>query len=179
VEKTVQRIAARARALTHEMDEVVWAVNPRTDTLESLVTYLNDFAQERLTVAGIRCRLNTAAELPNMELSADIRHSLFRAAKEALNNAIKHARPSEVAITVEPRADSLLFSIQDNGRGFDPQQHFKRGNGLKIMHQRLEEIGGSCAVQSTIGSGTSVCFTIPIAGNHASRLSKNWHQVCQ
>src|SRR5262249_19103874 len=63
--KTVERIAARARSLTHEMDEVVWAINPSTDTLEGLVTYLHDFAQERLALAGIRCRLNTATELPN------------------------------------------------------------------------------------------------------------------
>ena len=69
---------------------MVWAINPSTDTLESLVTYLNDFAEERLTLTGIRCRLNTAAELPEMELSADVRHSLYRAAKAALNNAIKH-----------------------------------------------------------------------------------------
>jgi signal transduction histidine kinase/ligand-binding sensor domain-containing protein len=175
--RTVERIAARARALTHEMDEVVWAINPRTDTLESLVTYLNDFAQERLTLAGIRCRLNTAAELPNMELSADIRHSLYRAAKEALNNAIKHAGPTEVAVTIELRANNVLFIIQDNGRGFDPRQHFKRGNGLQIMRQRLEEIGGSCEVRSETGSGTSISFTIPIAKNGALQLSTNGHHV--
>src|SRR6185503_12539105 len=103
----IERIAARARSLTNEMDEVVWAINPRTDTLEGLVTYLNDFAQERLALAGIRCRLNTA-ELPNMELSADIRHNLYRAAKEALNNALKHAGASEVAITIEPRGADIL-----------------------------------------------------------------------
>jgi len=176
-EKTVERIAARARALTHEMDEVVWAINPRTDTLESLVTYLNDFAQERLTLAGIRCRLNTAAELPNLQLPADLRHSLYRAAKEALNNATKHAGATEVAITIEARADDLLFIVQDNGRGFDPGQPLKRGNGLKNMRTRLVEIGGSCEIQSSPGKGTTVCFTIPRAAAVSFHPSTNGHSL--
>jgi signal transduction histidine kinase/streptogramin lyase len=174
-EKTVERIATRARALTHEMDEVVWAINPHTDTLESLVTYLNDFAQERLALAGIRCRLNTATELPDVELPSDVRHSLYRAAKEALNNAIRHAAPSEVAITIEPHNGSLVFTIQDDGRGFDPEQHFKRGNGLRNMQHRLEEIGGSCTIQSRLGGGTSVCLTIPRAPHHVASQSTNGH----
>jgi signal transduction histidine kinase len=156
--------SARARSLTHEIDEVVWAINPRTDTLESLVTYLNDFAQERLALAGIRCRLNTSLELPDLKLPADIRHNLYRAAKEALNNAIKHARPAEVVITIEPRANNLLFIIRDDGNGFDPQLQLERGNGLENMRQRLAEIGGSCEIQSAPGSGTTICFTIPISG---------------
>jgi signal transduction histidine kinase/ligand-binding sensor domain-containing protein len=172
VDRTVRRIGARARALTHEMDEVVWAINPHTDTLESLVTYLNDFAQERLALAGIRCRLNTAAELPSLELSADIRHSLYRAAREALNNAIKYAGATEVVITIEPRGANLSFVIQDNGRGFDPH-HVRRGNGLKNMHQRLEEIGGRCEIQSRPGSGATVTFTVPHPANRVFRLSEN------
>jgi signal transduction histidine kinase len=177
VERTVQRIGARARSLTHEMDEVVWAINPRTDTLESLVTYLNDFAQERLALAGIRCRLNTAAELPSLELSADIRHSLYRAAREALNNAIKYAGASEVAITIEPRGDDLLFVIQDNGRGFDPGRPLKRGNGLANMRQRLEEIGGRCEIESRVGAGTSIRFTIPRAAHRVFPETHNGHTL--
>jgi signal transduction histidine kinase len=158
--QTIRRIGSRARALTHEMDEVVWAINPRTDTLESLATYLNDFAQEHLTLAGIRCRLNTAAELPNLELSSEVRHSLYRAAKEALNNAIKYSGATEVAITIEPQGNHLVIIIADNGRGFDLRQ-LKRGNGLNIMRHRLDEIGGHCEIDSRLGAGTSVHFTVP------------------
>lgn len=165
VQETVRRIAECARALTRQIDEVVWAINPRTDTLEGLVTYLNEYAQGTLAMAGIRCRLNTAPELPNMELPTNVRHSLFRAAKEALNNSIKHAHPTEVTITIEPRGDKLVLLIQDNGHGFDPNAGAKRGNGLKNIRQRVEEIGGTCTIQSAIGAGTSVCLTIPIRNN--------------
>jgi signal transduction histidine kinase/ligand-binding sensor domain-containing protein len=175
MKKTVRHISDRARTLTRQMDEVVWAINPQTDTLDSLATYLNDFAQERLALAGIRCRLNTAAELPNLRLSADIRHSLYRAAKEALNNAIKYSGATEVAVTIESRGDDLSFLIQDNGCGFDPHQQFKRGNGLRYMRQRLEEIGGRCEMASKMGVGTSVCLTIPSAAHRVCHPSHNGH----
>lgn len=173
VKKTVERIAERARALTHQMDEVVWAVNPQTDTLEALVTYLNEYAQEILTMAGIRCRLNTAPELPNLKLPTHIRHSLFRAAKEALNNAVKHGKPTEVTITIEPEGDKLVFLIQDNGLGFDPNQKLTHGNGLKNIQQRIEEIGGTCIIRSAIGNGTTVCFSIPISNNNDQHIINN------
>jgi signal transduction histidine kinase/ligand-binding sensor domain-containing protein len=160
---TVRRIGDCARALTHSMDEVVWAINPQTDTFESLATYLNVIAQERLALAGIRCRLNTDADLPNLDLSADIRHSLYRAAKEALNNAIKYSGATEVSVTIDYRGSELSVVIQDNGRGFDPNEPFRRGAGLKYMGQRLAEIGGRCEIISQIGAGTSVRFTIPVA----------------
>ncbi len=173
VQTTVQRIAERARVLTHQIDEVVWAINPHTDTLEGLVTYLNEYAQGALTMAGIRCRLNTAPELPHLELPTHVRHSLFRAAKEALNNSVKHARPTEVTITIEPRNNELVFLIQDNGCGFDTNDTLKHGNGLKNIRQRLEEIGGRCKIESAIGQGTSVCLTIPISHNSTNGSSFN------
>jgi signal transduction histidine kinase len=177
MKKTGRRIGDCARALTHEMDEAVWAINPQTDTIDGLATYLNDFAQERLALAGIRCRLNTAVELPNLDLSADVRHSLYRAAKEALNNAIKHSGATEVDVTIECRESDLSLHLQDNGHGFDLRQEFKRGNGLKNMRQRLEEIGGRCEIASQTGAGTSVCFTIPGVANRVLHPSRNGHHT--
>lgn len=174
MQKTIRRISDRARSLTRQMDEVVWAINPQTDTLESLATYLNDFAQERLALAGIRCRLETAAELPNLCLTADIRHNLYRAAKEALNNAIKYSGATEVAVTIESRGTALVFIIRDNGCGFDPQQPLKRGNGLKYMQQRLEEIGGRCEMTSQPGGGTSVCFFVSFATHRIGSLANGY-----
>jgi signal transduction histidine kinase/ligand-binding sensor domain-containing protein len=173
--QTVRRIGECARALTHEMDEVVWAINPQTDSLESLATYLNDFAQERLALAGIRCRLNTGPELPDLRLSSDIRHSLYRAAREVLNNAIKYSGATEVTVSIESRGGDFSLLIQDNGCGFDPHQSFNRGNGLKFMRQRLAEIGGRCEIVSRAGAGTTVCFTIPGAASRHPPTVPNHH----
>lgn len=163
-EKMVGEISTRARALTRSMDEVVWAVNPRNDTLEGLLTYFNKFAQEYLARANIRCRLDVPLELPLVPLSAESRHHLYLACKEALNNCVKHSGASEVWIRLQTAAPHFVLSIEDNGNGFDPTQ-VKRGHGLQNMRRRLEELGGRCEIQNNPNGGTQVAlFIIALPG---------------
>ena len=70
-----------AHELTRAMDEIVWAVNPRHDSLEGLTSYLEKFAQDLLAAAGIRCRLDIPMEFPSWRPTADVRHNLFLAFK--------------------------------------------------------------------------------------------------
>src|SRR4029077_12721668 len=88
MEAHLVQISDTARELTQAVDEIVWAVNPRQDTLDGLVSYICQFAQEYLKVAGILCRLDVPASLPPQPLTADVRHNLFLAVKEALNNIV-------------------------------------------------------------------------------------------
>jgi signal transduction histidine kinase len=145
------------------MDEVVWAVNPRNDTLESMLTYFNKFVQEYLNRAGVRCRMDVPLELPLVPLSAEARHHLYLACKEALNNVVKHSGASEVWIRLQAGDGGFVLSVEDNGRGFDPhgQTH---GNGLHNMQQRLEKLGGLCEIHSKPGAGTRILFQVTSAG---------------
>ena len=168
----LDRIFDTARDLTRTMDEIVWAVNPMHDTLDSLANYLQKFAQDYLETAGILCRLDLPLELPTWPLSADVRHHLFLAFKEALHNAVKHARASEVHISLALEAEALVLVVKDNGVGFALQpvpgrngvgtNRLANGNGLDNMRRRLSEIGGRCDVQSEAGRGTRVRFSVPI-----------------
>ena len=155
-EKIASEISTRARSLTRAMDEVVWAVNPRNDTLESLLTYLNKFAQEYLTRAGVRCRWDVPLDLPPLALSAETRHHLYLACKEALNNVVKHARATEVWVRLQVHASCFTLTIEDNGCGFDGAVPAARGAGLANLRKRLEELGGRCEIRSTPGQGTRV-----------------------
>ena len=159
-EKTATEISSRARSLTRTMDEVVWAVNPRNDSLESLLTYLNKFAQEYLTRAGVRCRWDVPLELPPTPLSAETRHHLYLACKEALNNVVKHAGASEVWVRLEAGRGRFTLTIEDNGRGFNGAKTPERGNGLLNMRKRLEELGGTCEIDSAPEKGTRVRFIV-------------------
>lgn len=170
----VDRIYTTARELTRAMDEVVWAVNPKHDTLDSLVAYLGRFAQKFLSTAAIRCRLDLPLHLPSWPLTSEIRHNTFLAFKEALNNVVKHAQASEVRISLELKPDGFMLVIADNGRGFawDPQtgqgapaadgSRSAAGNGLVNMQQRLEEIGGCCAWDTAPGEGTRAKLVVTI-----------------
>lgn len=163
--KMVCEIAARARSLTRAMDEVVWAINPRNDTLEGLVIYLSKFAQDYLKRANLRCRWHVPLEVPELRLSAEVRHSLFLACKEALHNVVKHAAATEVSVGLELTEGGFTLSIEDNGRGFAADGPPGPGNGLANMRQRLKELGGQCRVASSPGRGTRVVFALR-CGNH-------------
>ncbi len=149
-----------ARELTRSLDEIVWAVNPRHDRLESLANYLGGYAQDFLSTAGIACRLDLPIALPDLTLTADFRHNVFLAFKEALNNVVKHAGATEVTVSLEFQADGFLLLIADDGRGFDPVTPPAEGpgrrHGLANMVQRMAEIGGDCQWEAAPGGGTRV-----------------------
>src|SRR6185369_12027738 len=115
----VDQIYGTARELTRAMDEIVWAVNPKHDTLDSLVTYLGRFAQQFLSAAGIRFRQDVPVYLPSWALTSEIRHNVFLALKEALHNVVKHADATEVRISLEMQPRGFVLVLVDNGRGFD------------------------------------------------------------
>ncbi len=166
----VDKIYDMARELTRSMDEIVWAVNPRHDTLESLATYLEKFAQDWLASAGIRCRLDLPVQFPEWRLTSEVRHNLFLACKEALHNVVKHSGATEVSIRLVVSKMAFELSIEDNGRGFFVEarernpaagpDHRSSGNGLENMRRRLLGIGGTCGVYSEPGKGTRVIFSI-------------------
>jgi signal transduction histidine kinase/ligand-binding sensor domain-containing protein len=158
----VRQIYDIARGLTRTMDEIVWAVNPHHDTPEGLVNYLEQFALEFLGAAGIRCRLDLPMQLPSWPLTAETRHNLFLALKEALHNAVKHAGATEVRITLKLDDRTLTLSVQDDGCGFEPAATASTGNGLANMRRRLEHIGGGCEISSARGQGVKIVFFVPI-----------------
>jgi signal transduction histidine kinase/streptogramin lyase len=165
------RIFTTSRQLVQTLDEIVWAVNPRFDTLDSLASYLGNYAQELLEAAGIRCRLDMPVSLPALPLTAEVRHILFLAFKEALNNVIKHAAASEVRITLALESGGLVLCVQDNGAGFasspamaaplSKTARLTGGYGLGNMRQRLAEIGGRCEIHSLPEGGAKIQFFVP------------------
>ena len=167
----LNQIYDTARELTRSMDEIVWAVNPKHDTLESLTSYLEKFAQDLLATAHIRCRLDMPVQFPEWRLTAEIRHNIFLAFKEALHNVVRHAAATEASIFIALKKSSFELVIADDGRGFtrdekksavDDAGRFSSGNGLENMNRRLREIGGGCEIQTAPGQGTKVIFTVPL-----------------
>jgi signal transduction histidine kinase/ligand-binding sensor domain-containing protein len=176
----VDQIYATAREVTRAMDEIVWAVNPQHDTLDSLVAYLGRFAQSFLSPAGIRCRLDVPIHLPHWSLTAEVRHNTFLAFKEALNNVVRHAQASEVRILLEIQPAGFLLVVADNGRGFvwnlrngppkvEPDDSRPAaGNGLVNMQKRLEEIGGCCQWVTSPGEGTRAKLIIRLSSKETT-----------
>jgi signal transduction histidine kinase len=160
-----RKISTTAREMARSLDEIVWAINPEYDTLEGLVNYLSRSADEFLEDTTIRSRLKAPAVLPSCVIAADVRHDLFFAFKEALNNSVKHAGASEIQIEFLSEPAQFQIIIADNGTGFDLASPQADGNGLKNMRQRLATIGGQFEISSRPGWGTKIKMTIPLRKN--------------
>lgn len=175
VREDVGKIMTKARALTASLDEIVWAVDPENDSLESFVTYACSFAENYLQTARISCRLELPDQFPPAVLTTDARHNLFLAFKEGLNNVVKHAHATEVRISITCLPGTFTVNIRDNGRGFvvpinrspkaagvgNAGQTGGPSNGLVNMHKRMASIQGHCELLSRLNAGTEVKLTIP------------------
>jgi len=146
---------------TQAFEEVVWAVNPRNDSLRSLFEYLTHFARELFEDTGIICRFQIPDDLPEIVLPPDIRHSIFLAIKEALNNVLKHSGASHVTLQVDLKPETIQVTVRDDGRGFETKAAAPEGtdrDGLHNMRQRIENLGGQFEVQTQAGRGTVICI---------------------
>jgi len=163
-------IPLAASRTIQSLDEIVWAINPRHDTLESLANYLSRFSQEFLALASVRCLLDVPTVLPQISLSAELRHNLVLAAREALQNVVSHARATGVRVTLALEDRTLSITIADDGRGFELPAVGIEGNGLRNMRKRLEDVGGSLTVTSTPGQGTLVTFRVELTPSLHGRV---------
>ena len=164
VESHAQQISQTARETTRSLDEIVWAVNPSNDTLEGLVNYICKYAQEYLALAGLRYRAEVPAQLPGINIPPEVRHNVFLAFKEAVNNVVKHAQASEVRVRLQLQPGNFALSIEDNGRGLGglDASAAQARNGLRNMRKRMEDIGGQFEVGAAPERGTTVRLTVPV-----------------
>ncbi len=155
-------IATKARGLVTALDVIVWTVDPKDNSLESVADYLSDFASEYLSHSGIICRFDIPVTLPSIVLEGRLRHGLLLAVKETLNNVERHAQATEVQFQMTLAGEQLEIVISDNGKGFDTKTRH-RGNGLKNLTLRLSKLGGRYHIASSMGNGTIVTIGLRLS----------------
>jgi signal transduction histidine kinase len=160
-----KQISQTALETSRALDEIVWTVNPRNDTLDGLVNYICKYAQDYLAVAGLRYRLDVPAQLPNAPISPEVRHNVFLASKEAITNVVRHAHASSAWLRLKLEPDRFTLEIQDDGRGpgGTKEERAQTRNGLRNMGKRMEDVGGSFEIGPAPERGTLVRLTAPLA----------------
>ena len=158
----LEALCEKARAVSGAMDEVVWMVNSRRDTLRDFANFACKHAQRFLSQTPIRCRLDVEADLPEAPFELPVRRNLLLGVKEALNNAVKYSNASEVLLRIHRRGQTLFVGVEDNGRGFDPATVDPSRNGLSNMVDRMKEVGGECRINTKPGAGCHVEFQVPL-----------------
>ncbi|MBP9900496.1 MAG: two-component regulator propeller domain-containing protein [Verrucomicrobiota bacterium] len=165
IEGHAKQISQTARETSRALDEIVWSANPSNDTLEGLINYACKYAQDYLELAGVRYRLEAPAQLPAQNIAPDLRHNIFLAFKESVNNVVKHAQASEVKIRLRLEATTFTLEIEDNGRGPGEAATKTGRNGLRNMRKRMEDVGGAFEMRPGPQSGTLIRLTAPV-GKH-------------
>ena len=163
----LDQLSAKAKNVVGALDEIVWAVNPREDTLRSLIEYIAAFAREFLDIARIPLRSEVTREIPDHPLAATERHSIFLAAREVLNNVVKHSGATEVKLKITMEDGHLEIRIEDNGRGFH-LDYGRAGDGLGNLERRMREAGGTCSINTARGRGTTVILNVPLLASPAT-----------
>jgi signal transduction histidine kinase len=146
-----------ARRMVTSLDEIVWAVNPRNDTIASLASYFGSYAQRLLDLASISCGLDIAHDLPEYPLDPKFRQELFFAFKEALTNVVRHAGATQVWLRISVREQCLIVEVSDDGHGFNPENRQAGDDGIANMKERLKALDGRCEITTT-PEGTTVCL---------------------
>jgi signal transduction histidine kinase len=93
----------------------------------------------------------------------EVEAAVYFCALEALNNVAKYAEATRATVRLFQQNGRLTFSVDDDGRGFDPNA-IDRGTGLQGMSDRLEAIGGELTIETSPGHGTTVVGRIPTGG---------------
>lgn len=157
VRAEVQTLAETVQSTNREMRALLLELRPSTLDEKGLVAAL----QELVTTYSARLGINVSADLEPVAMAPAAELAALRIAQEGLANAIKHAHASTIRLVVHRRGDLAEITVSDDGRGFVPNGNGS-GLGLRLMRERVDELGGSLSIESTEGSGTVVSATLPL-----------------
>ncbi len=104
------------------------------------------------------------SNLEENELDKQLQMNLYRISQECLNNIIKHAAAGKANLQIIKHKNEIVFTCEDNGKGFDPEKSYKKsqGFGLNSITNRAMSLNGNCEINSIPGKGTSITIDIPI-----------------
>jgi signal transduction histidine kinase len=171
-DQQIAKMSEAARELILSLDQIVWAVDPENDSLENLANYVCRYASEFAADSPVQCKLKIPWKLPHYNLSTEVRHNVFLAVKEILNNALKHSGASEIVLAISTRANEFEITISDNGRGIAPDNPAegdgtrRGGRGLVNLRERMNSIGGRLEIKSEPGGGTEVRLAVPLDASY-------------
>jgi len=155
-------ISAASRELVDNLQDIIWVLNPRNDSLNSLVLYIKEYAEGFFEPAGMQYEFVQEGTGNRITLSEEQRRNIFLAVKESCNNILKHANCTRASISLKLRHNMLTICIKDNGAGFDMKEVGVFSNGLQNIRNRMDQISASCQIVSAKNEGTGITLSIPV-----------------
>jgi signal transduction histidine kinase len=159
-EAYLDRIREEIDASGQALDDIIWSVNSKNDTLQETAARMRRYAAELFDACNIRYELNMDPLIAEKKIMMEQRRDLFLIFKESLNNIQKHAAASVVSISLFIEKENLRLLISDDGKGFDTTQLTHR-NGISNIKNRVSRWKGAITIQSEKGQGTIIDVRLP------------------
>ncbi len=157
----LQKIKDNSANIMERMSDIVWAINPVNDSFDKVILRMKEFAAEILESAGINYYFSEEGSLNKTQLNLEQRKDIYLIFKEAVNNAVKYSRATEVNVILQKENDRLKMIIIDNGNGFNAEAGHA-GNGIKNMQSRAAGMRGTLKIDSIKGTGTTIGLEVII-----------------
>ena len=156
----IDKMQFHSNELLEKMNEIIWAMNERNDSLEDLLFYTRYYIQEYCEENSLNCTIQLPESIPQLFVSGEMRRNVFLTVKESLHNIVKHAQAKNVEVTMQINK-SLEIRIKDDGKGLGKVNKFIGGNGLRNMQKRMDSIGGILDIEN--GQGVTVSVKVPLS----------------
>lgn len=157
-QQQLEHISSSSRELVDNLQDIIWILNSRNDSLENLCAYVREYALKYFEHFNIDVQVHFPDKISTLKLSEDQRRNILLVFKESFNNIGKHSRCSKVVLKMTEEKNQISFMITDNGDGFERAEIRNFANGLFNMEKRMNSINGKFAIHSTKHAGTITEF---------------------
>jgi signal transduction histidine kinase len=158
----LERAAELAQFGLAEARRSAFSLQPSLTEGSGLIEALQKLVERSNVPGRLRCNFH-ASDVPEERLPPMARHELLLIAQEAISNAVRHAKPTVISVSVRGEAPNLVIEVTDNGSGIaEPQLASGDGFGLSSMRARAENLGAQFDVRTAGGRGTSIIVRLPL-----------------
>lgn len=161
-EAYLQLIQENTREVIGKLDDLVWSINPRNDSISQLVARMRSVAEPVLIGAGIQPQFLVSEGIAELELPLEIKRNFYLVFKELINNVVKHSKASTCHIQLFLQPGSLDLTIADNGIGFSEATLQQGRSGMYNMQERALQVKARFSISSKPGSGTRATLQLPV-----------------
>ncbi|MEX0769558.1 MAG: two-component regulator propeller domain-containing protein [Balneolaceae bacterium] len=154
VEETLKQIGDHSRRIVSALDDIVWSIDARNDTIGDLTDRMQDHVNRLFSAANVQVDYNFSGLEMNESLPVQIKENLYLIFKEAINNIAKHSNADHIAISLQMSQNKFRLNVTDNGTLRTDKR--KSGQGLRNMNMRAKRIGANVDIEDEQGFQVTV-----------------------
>ncbi|WP_170061100.1 sensor histidine kinase [Spirosoma aerolatum] len=161
VRQRLSAIGQTSRQVMDSMREIVWSLNSTSDSLAPIGLRIQDIAYSLFNETSVNLHLDLGNSNTSICLTEKQKREICLISRECLTNIIRHAKATQVSISLQISPNLLQLIISDNGLGFDRTTN-SPGSGLRNLWQRAENLNADLRIESTRGQGTTITLHCPL-----------------